>query len=151
MFFFETKNDYKYLGFCLGVTIFWIYSILQKRKNGSTLFRLALLLSAAGWLMQPYQSIWFVGLYAVAGLLEKQVKFPREIGFTEEIIVFNSFPKKRYNWNELLNVVLKDNLLTVDFKNNKLVQKEINEEVSLQTEMEFNEFCRKQLGIGNRQ
>ena len=145
MFFFETKNDYKYLGFCLVVTAFWVYSILQKRKNGSTLFRFALLLSAAGWLMQPYQNILFVVLYAIAGLLEKQVKFPQEIGFAEEIIVFNSFPKKRYNWDEILNVVLKDNLLTVDFKNNKLIQKEIDEEVSTHVEVEFNEFCKQQM------
>lgn len=145
MFFFETKNDYKYFGFCSAVTIFWVYSISQKRKHGSTLFRFALLLSAAGWLMQPYQNIWLAVLYAVAGLLEKQVKFPQEIGFSEESIVFNSFPKKRYSWNELLNVVLKDNLLTVDFKNNKIIQKEIDEEVSSHVELEFNEFCKGRL------
>ncbi len=78
-------------------------------------------------------------------MLEKQVKFPDEIGFSEETVVINSFPKKKFNWTDIQNVILKDNLLTVDFKNNKLIQKELNEEVSPLIEQEFNEFCRKQL------
>jgi hypothetical protein len=118
---------------------------MQKRKKGMVYFRLPLLLSAMGWIIQPYRQIGLAVLYAIAGLIEKQVKFPEEIGFSEESIVFNSFPKKTYRWNDLKNVVIKDNLLTVDFQNNKLVQKEIEDEVSSHVEVEFNEFCKTQL------
>jgi len=145
MFSFETKIHHYYLVVCLLISGVWVYLIARKRKKGTVYFRLPLLLSAIGWLIQPHRQIVFTVLYAIAGLIEKQVKFPEEIGFSEDSIVFNSFPKKRYNWNEIKNVVLKDNILTVDFKNNKLVQKETEEEVSMEVEAEFNEFCRKQL------
>ena len=35
------------------------------------------------------------------------------------------FPGKKYQWDQFSNVVLKDNILTLDFKNNKLLQAEI--------------------------
>ena len=84
-------------------------------------------------------------LYVLAGLFEKQVKFPEEIGFSAKEVVFNSFPKKRYQWKDINNVVLKDGLLTVDKKDNKIYQKEVDEMVSVKVEEEFNQFCRQQL------
>ena len=53
----------------------------------------------------------------------------------------NSLPKKRFQWSELQNVVLKDEILTLDFHNNKLIQKEIETPVSAEEEKEFNDFC----------
>jgi hypothetical protein len=145
MFAFETKVHYYYTIVCVLISAFWIYLIAQKRKNGLVYFRIPLLLSAMGWLIHPYRQIALAVLYAIAGLIEKQVKFPEEIGFSEESIVFNSFPKKTYSWSDVKNVIIKDNLITVDFNNNKLIQKEIDEEVSSHVEVEFNEYCRTQL------
>jgi hypothetical protein len=49
------------------------------------------------------------------------------------------------SWDEVNNVILKDGLLTIDFKNNKLFQHIIlNSEEDI-SEKEFNEFCRQQL------
>jgi hypothetical protein len=47
-------------------------------------------------------------------------------------------------WNELTNVIKRDDLLTLDFKNNRLLQVQIlnADDVS---ENEFNQFCRQQL------
>jgi hypothetical protein len=42
-------------------------------------------------------------------------------------------------------VLIKDNVLTIDFKNNKLIQKDINEPVTASIEAEFNGFCSEQL------
>lgn len=41
----------------------------------------------------------------------------------------------------MANTILKDGVLTIDSKNNKLFQKEIQEYVSPETEKEFNHFC----------
>ena len=60
-------------------------------------------------------------------------------------ITFNTFPFKNYAWQQLRNVMLKDNLLTLDFTNNKILQKETETDVSLETEREFNEFCKAHL------
>jgi hypothetical protein len=84
-------------------------------------------------------------VYVIAAVIEKQVKFPREIAFDETEVVFNTFPRKHYQWNELSNVVLKDGLLTLDFKNNKLLQKEIDSQTTPQLEKEFNEFCKSMI------
>jgi hypothetical protein len=49
------------------------------------------------------------------------------------------------HWNEINNAVIKDGFLTIDQKNNKLFQKEIEGDVSADIETEFNEFCRHQI------
>lgn len=56
--------------------------------------------------------------------------------------MINSFPKKRYTWNELNNVVLKDGLLTIDFKNNKMLQRLVDSEVDVKVEEEFTAYAR---------
>jgi hypothetical protein len=68
---------------------------------------------------------------------------PLTYNFTSSGIKKAGFPPKDYKWDEFSNVVLKDNLLTLDFKNNKLLQAEIatnniNEEA-------FNIFASEQL------
>ena len=50
-----------------------------------------------------------------------------------------NFPWKKYQWSEMSNVVLKDNILTMDFKNNKVIQAEIDNQVD---EKAFNSFVK---------
>ena len=69
--------------------------------------------------------------------------------FDTSRIIQKNFPWKKYNWDELSNVILKDNLLTMDFKNNKLMQAEI-----ASTDIDqslFNAFAQEQLSstLGN--
>ena len=62
-------------------------------------------------------------------------------------IIYPSFPKKILNWNDLNNIILKDGLLTIDFKNNKLAQAEVikGDKDNALNEQEFNDFCRNHL------
>ena len=62
---------------------------------------------------------------------------------------FNTLIKKKYSWKDIDNVVLKDGLLTIDFKNNKLFQKEIDGEDKEADEEEFNNWVRGKLLIVN--
>jgi len=58
--------------------------------------------------------------------------------------VINSLIKKKYPWSDFNNVMLKDGLLTLDFKDNRLIQKEaIEEDGPDADEDEFNAFCRR--------
>jgi len=59
-------------------------------------------------------------------------------------ITYPSLPTKEINWQELQNIILKDGILTIDFRNDKLIQQEIEEDEFL-NEKEFNEFCKQQL------
>ena len=58
--------------------------------------------------------------------------------FSEKIEQKN-FPWKKYQWSEMSNVVLKDHILTMDFKNNKVIQAEIDNQVD---EKAFNSFVK---------
>lgn len=53
-------------------------------------------------------------------------------------------PKVEYAWDKFSNVLLRDNILTLDFNNNRLLQAEIEDDKNI-NETEFNEFARKQL------
>jgi hypothetical protein len=108
-------------------------------------YRLALAAAAVGWFVEPLSNYWIGGLYAVAALIERQVKFPVEIGVDDNGIVFNTLPAKSFTWNEIGNMLLKDNIITIDFKNNKIYQKETEADVSTVLEDELNAFCNKKL------
>ena len=80
-------------------------------------------------------------LFAVIGFYAGK-KF--NVIFTEDKITYPSFPQKIFTWAEVSNVILKDNILTIDLKNNKLIQSVIQEEsIGLVDEKSFNEFCRE--------
>jgi len=51
-----------------------------------------------------------------------------------------TFHYKNYIWENFNNIILKDNLLTLDFKNNKVVQLEVEEKENFDV-VRFNEFC----------
>ena len=68
--------------------------------------------------------------------------------FTKYNIERKAFPYKKYSWSELDNVILKDGILTIDFKDNKLIQAEIDPN-SLIDEKEFNYFANDRLVNNN--
>ena len=144
----QQKNYYLFTIIVL-ITGWCIYCFVQRKKGQYPYYRLALIFASAGWFNLPDGTIPGI-IYLVAALVEKQVKFPQEIGFDDEEIIFNSLPKRRVSWDQLNNVVLKDGLLTIDFTNNKLFQKETSTTVNARTEQEFNDFCKAQL-IASRQ
>lgn len=125
------------------LVITWIFLGLftNKVKN----YRLALLLAGAFFFFKPFEFTWLGVLFIVIALLEKQAKFPQEIGFDEQGVTTNSIPSRFYAWADLKNVLIKDNLLTLDFKTNRLYQKEIQNKVSKTIEVEFNAFCQSKL------
>jgi len=63
----------------------------------------------------------------------------------EDILIVRSLIKKYYQWKDIENVVLKDNLLSIDLKSNHLIQVEITSESYSIDESTFNQFCRQQI------
>jgi hypothetical protein len=135
------KSGGAYLYFDIGILLASIYTVIKKSRKGHAYYRLGLLIAAVGWFIGPQRNIWMAILYALAGLLEKQVKFPQEIGFSEDEISFNTLPRRVLKWSEVSNALIKDGLITIDQKNNKLFQKEIEGYVTGDIEKEFNDFC----------
>ena len=131
-----------------------IYNFFERRKGEIVSYRLSFFIAALGFILLPEKSLFTIlltVLYIVPLFLERQIKFPEEIGFDDEGITINTFSKKFYPWSFINNAVLKDGLLTIDFKDNKLFQKEIEEQVSPVLESEFNEFCRSKFEARNGQ
>ena len=88
---------------------------------------------------------WLFIPFALMGLFEKQAKAPLEIGFTDQQVVINTLFRRKYQWKDFNNVLLKDDLLTLDFKNNQLLQCETIDEEGDAEEDEFNQYCEIQL------
>jgi len=128
------------------VIFYWlIYCNNQKKKGNEVYYRFGLLIAAFGWYLNKSEWLFFSIAYLVIAILEKPLKVLPEAAFDKEKIVFNSFPQKKYLWKDVANAILKDNILTIDLKNNKLIQKEIDAEISEADEKDFNEFCKERL------
>lgn len=63
--------------------------------------------------------------------------------FSEKHITKDGFFSKIYEWASLNNVILKDNILTLDFKNNKVLQ--VETEPLGENEESFNTFVKERL------
>ncbi|MEO5996151.1 MAG: hypothetical protein ABIN89_05480 [Chitinophagaceae bacterium] len=139
------KHSFIFLiSFCLitGGLIWNRYIVTKKRKP--VFYSRILLVAGVTWFAMPFLSWTGLPLILLA-LLEKQARFTLEIGVTKDRIVFNSLFKRKFYWTDFNNVILKDNILTLDFKNNRLFQKETIDETGNVEEEEFNEYCRNQL------
>jgi hypothetical protein len=118
-----------------------IFYLRYKVKFTNWPHRSVFLLCAIGWARSPY---WWISIILIV-LLFLDIPAHRKLKLivSENKIDYPSFPRRVIEWNELTNLVLKDGLITIDFKNNKIIQQTIlNSDIS---EQEFNNFCRKQL------
>jgi hypothetical protein len=59
-------------------------------------------------------------------------------------ISYPSFPASFFTWNSLTQVILKDGLLTIDKKDNKLIQQLLANSAAI-SEEDFNSYCQLQL------
>ena len=143
-------NFHKHAVICVMIAAFSVLWIILKELGKITYYRLAFLISGAALFFPPFGLTWLGILFVLIGLFEKQAKFPQEIGFDQEGITTNSIPSRFYTWDEISNVVLRGGLLTIDFKNNKLYQKEVQNKVTRLLEDEFNTFCHSQLEVSGK-
>jgi hypothetical protein len=119
---------------------------LLKNKLKLNIYQLMLFgLMILFWLLQ---AAWLPAIICIAAVVfaYKIVKTKSNAVFsTENITIAKSLFKKVYDWAAIENVVLKDNLLSIDFKDNQLMQVEIANEGHSNEEKIFNQFCKLQL------
>jgi hypothetical protein len=145
----RTRLTRDYIFFALATFIFagLLYNIIARRRRSKPIaYRYFLGFAALGWFAMPVVP-WIGLVFAVLIFFEAQAKHVIEIGFDVDCVVFNTFFSRRIYWSDLNNVILRDGLLTIDFKNNRLIQREIadDEEEDDADEEEFNAFCRDRL------
>ncbi len=143
--YFSSNIKIAYLFGAIAISAITGWNIYQQRKLHRTVYyNSALFIAAIGWVTMPWLN-WLFIPFALMGLFERQAKNPLEVGFTDTEIAINTLIRRRYKWADFNNVVLKDDLLTLDFTSNRLLQRETIDEEGDAEEDEFNDYCRKQL------
>jgi len=125
----------------VGIYIFMRLYFIKKYQQGNYLDQVLLFVLAGCWL--GLDNYLMVAAMVVLGILYHLSLQKLQFLFTPEKIMKIGFPQKEYEWNSLSNVILKDKILTIDFKNNHLIQAEIeNKGIN---EQQFNSFAQNQL------
>lgn len=150
-FLFEQVQQQKFnLFFSLAAAILiagLVINILVLRNKGKIIrYKNWLIIAGIFWIGMPYLQ-WLCVIFFFLAFIEYQAKYPLEIGFANDVIVINSLFRKKFIWTDFSNIILKDGLLTMDFKNNRLLQKEtVDDDDDYDAdEDEFNDYCKKKL------
>lgn len=115
---------------------------LNKKKDIK--FKTILIIGGIGLIAAAPMPILLGILFLVCGLIEKTILQKREFGFSKTTIQENGLLGKKIKWNELNRVILKDDVLTIDYKNNKIFQAYIDDEEADDYDVgpdEFNAYC----------
>lgn len=110
-----------------------------KRNYETATISAAFFFFSIAWESHRYRMISVLNLVFL--ILHLVTSRKRIVKITEENIVYPVLTDKTIPWKDLNNIILKDNLLTIDFKNNKLFQQMIDDSASAIDEKEFNDFC----------
>ena len=135
---------YIVLGFY--VLISGLYFILRKRKKAFETFSLTMALFYANFWLKHVGAIAlfiFGAIFLFADVMQRRKS---RLLFSEKgIKVTKALKTVFHDWYEMQYLILKDRILTVDLKSNKIIQAEITEEAFVLNEKEFNSFCISQL------
>lgn len=135
---------YILLGFYAVICLVY-YIFRNKRKAFENFSFLLALLYANFWMKHAGMLAMFVFLAIFVFGLSIQHKKTKVVVLPNGLQLTRLYKTDFYDWDKLENVVLKDNLLTIDFKTNKLVQAEIEESKDIIEEHNFNQFCKEYL------
>lgn len=128
----------------LGIIAITYLRVSKKERNGKPRLYIPFFIIILGWVNT--RAYWWVALIIIILMvLDEIARRKLIVQVLPDKIVYPSFPHREIKWNELSNMILKDGLLTIDFKNNQLIQQLVDENWTSIAEKEFNEFCRQQL------
>ena len=120
-----------------------IYTGTYPKIKKEYYFLFATLFASLYWILL---GIWWLGvLMALLASLYIFSKKKPVVYISLQQIKYPSFPVRTIQWQQLNNLILKEGLLTIDFKNNKFIQQTIEENNNSINEQDFNDFCQQQL------
>lgn len=115
---------------------------VKKDRKGYWLNEWVFFLLAFCWL--GIENYWLEAINLIMGVLFFLAVKNMEFVFKKSGVEKLNFPKKLYEWELFENVILKDDILTLDFKNNKILQAEIDPVTDVD-EVKFNAFVGSKL------
>ena len=101
------------------------------------------------WSSSPYT--WLFWLNLLFSLLDQTARRKLSVQIDKNWVIYPSVFPKTILWKNITNVILKDGILTIDLKSNKIFQQLIDETMASVNEKEFNDFCKQQLVISSQQ
>ncbi|MEO6404628.1 MAG: hypothetical protein ABIY51_14720 [Ferruginibacter sp.] len=147
-YFFLRANEYQWLLLAgclinfLSIGLFFLPAVLQKKTK--YFFSATLILTAFTW--------WALGnilmgiLLCVLVVMNFYSRKKPVVYFTDEYILYPSFPPRKFYWKDVQDVIIKDDILTIDLKNNALIQQKIESRSIESMDMRaFNDLIRKNL------
>jgi hypothetical protein len=114
--------------------------LVKYRINSLLLLGIAAILVAAATRDLMFPLLLIIIAFVINASYVKPVVEVQEKG----IWIKKSFSSKTFGWQNFSNVVLKDNLLTIDFTNNKILQLELDNSVTV-NEQQFNDYCAQKI------
>ncbi|MGN6540556.1 MAG: hypothetical protein ACTHKY_07080 [Ginsengibacter sp.] len=144
LFFDEYRYESASAILLVGIYVFMRLYFIKKYNQGNYLDQIIMFVLAGCWL--GLQNYLMVTALVILGILYHLTLQKIQFVFTPEKVTRFTFPAKEYDWNLFNNVILKDNVLTLDFKNDKLIQAEIENQKSI-NEQQFNSFVQSQLKL----
>ena len=87
------------------IVIHLFITTINFKKETIPTFKWSLFAAAFLWLLYPLHVPAIGIFYIIAALLERQIKFPQEIGFSKDAVTFNTFPFKNYAWQQFKNLI----------------------------------------------
>lgn len=125
------------------LTVLFILRFLTRNENWRPGPHTFFLFLGVGWIC--LHIYWLALIPFIFDFLYTAASAKLVARFSSVGIIYPSFPLKKIAWNSLTNIILKDGWLTIDFKNNRIIQQQVDESVCNIDEKIFNDFCIRQL------
>jgi hypothetical protein len=120
----------------------WLYYLLNKKHLKTPIIETSLIATACIWLY--FGNIWMGIMLLFFGIMGFFANKKPAIVFSDDGIEYPSFPIKKYAWVDVAQVIWKDDILTIDLKDNKLLQFNIDKAFAEGFDVVgFNAFCKK--------
>lgn len=123
--------------------------LLEKRRTNRLTLDLALILISLFWISRGKYFIALL-LILVAGV-GFYINRKKIVSISDGGILYPYFIDKNIPWSDVENVMLRDDVLTIDLTNNKLLQSTITSLDSSISETAFNDYCIKQISANRDQ
>jgi hypothetical protein len=118
----------------------YLFYAAKKNKSAFSIKAVTFLILAGSWVMLHNYQIAFACM--LLGFLYHLSLQQLQFIFSENFVRKMNIPQKKYLWETVDNVVLRDNILTIDLKDNTLIQGEIESDIN---ETQFNAFAKQHL------
>ncbi len=122
----------------------WVNYIINKSHFQNIYAYVGMVISAVLWV---YFGNVIMGLLLILfALLSYVINKKQFVVFNETGIKYPTLPTKKIAWCNVNFVILKDDILTIDFNKNSIIQVHINATVNPSLlPFKFNEFCNKMI------